>query len=236
MIMPRITALAIALLWASTAQGQTDPMAAFACERAFDEGRYTDAAALCQPLAEAGSADAQAIMGALHQSGQGAVRDYGEAARWFELAARQGHGEAQFNLGALYNYGAGVSRDLSEAYVWYELAANAGNSDAAAGRALVEKRLTPDQIDLARSRAGEINRAIVAARTPVAVESAATAALPAPAGEGGDDLQAMVDQLRAIADDAVRDLCRAFKASKLPGSMTDDRYYNVKVLKRIRAT
>lgn len=36
-------------------------------------------------------------------------------------------------------------------------------------------------------------------------------------------------------DDAVRDLCRAFREGKLPDSMTDDRYYNVKVLKRIKA-
>ena len=36
-------------------------------------------------------------------------------------------------------------------------------------------------------------------------------------------------------EDAVRDLCRAFCAGKLPNSMTDDRYYNVKVLKKIRA-
>ena len=33
-------------------------------------------------------------------------------------------------------------------------------------------------------------------------------------------------------EDAVRDLCTAFKAGKLPNSMTDERYYNVKVLKR----
>jgi nucleoside-diphosphate-sugar epimerase len=37
-------------------------------------------------------------------------------------------------------------------------------------------------------------------------------------------------------EDAVRDLCRAFRAEKLPHSMTDDRYYNVKVLKKIRAS
>jgi len=36
-------------------------------------------------------------------------------------------------------------------------------------------------------------------------------------------------------EDAVRDLCQAFCAGKLPNSMTDDRYYNVKVLKKIRA-
>lgn len=32
-------------------------------------------------------------------------------------------------------------------------------------------------------------------------------------------------------EDAVRDLCRAFKDGKLPNSMTDERYINVKVLK-----
>ena len=37
-------------------------------------------------------------------------------------------------------------------------------------------------------------------------------------------------------EDAVRDLCRAFRAGKLPNSMTGDRYYNVKVLKKIRAS
>jgi nucleoside-diphosphate-sugar epimerase len=37
---------------------------------------------------------------------------------------------------------------------------------------------------------------------------------------------------RRTVEDAVRDLCRAFKAGKLPESMTDDRYSNVKTLKQ----
>lgn len=36
-------------------------------------------------------------------------------------------------------------------------------------------------------------------------------------------------------EDAVRDLCKAFRDGKLPDSMSDERYYNVKVLKQIRA-
>ena len=35
-------------------------------------------------------------------------------------------------------------------------------------------------------------------------------------------------------EDAARDLCRAFKAGDLPESLTDDRYFNVRVLKRRR--
>jgi len=37
-------------------------------------------------------------------------------------------------------------------------------------------------------------------------------------------------------ENAVRDLCRAFRAGKLPNSMTDDRYHNVKILKKTRAS
>jgi len=37
-------------------------------------------------------------------------------------------------------------------------------------------------------------------------------------------------------DDAIRDLCNAFKAKKLPNSIEDDRYYNVKLLQKIKAS
>ncbi len=36
-------------------------------------------------------------------------------------------------------------------------------------------------------------------------------------------------------EEAVRDLCRAFRAGKLPNSMSDDRYYNVRTLKALKA-
>ncbi len=36
-------------------------------------------------------------------------------------------------------------------------------------------------------------------------------------------------------EDAVRDLCQAFKAGKLPDSMNDDTYYNVRTLKALQA-
>jgi len=36
-------------------------------------------------------------------------------------------------------------------------------------------------------------------------------------------------------EDAVRDLCKAFKTGKLPNSMTDDRYYNVRTMKILKA-
>ena len=38
---------------------------------------------------------------------------------------------------------------------------------------------------------------------------------------------------RRTVEDAVRDLCRAFKAGKLPNSLDDDQYINVKYLQRV---
>jgi nucleoside-diphosphate-sugar epimerase len=40
---------------------------------------------------------------------------------------------------------------------------------------------------------------------------------------------------RHTIEDAVRELCRAFLANKLPNSMEDDRYYNVRLLKKLKA-
>ena len=38
---------------------------------------------------------------------------------------------------------------------------------------------------------------------------------------------------RRTIEDAVRDLCRAFKAGKLPNSLTDDRYINVRTVRQL---
>ena len=36
-------------------------------------------------------------------------------------------------------------------------------------------------------------------------------------------------------EEAVRDLCRAFRAGKIPNSFSDDRFYNVRTLKKLKA-
>ena len=40
---------------------------------------------------------------------------------------------------------------------------------------------------------------------------------------------------KRTVEDAVRDLCRAFREGKLPNSMTDNRYYNVRTMKLLNA-
>src|SRR5215510_11620513 len=42
-------------------------------------------------------------------------------------------------------------------------------------------------------------------------------------------------EVKRTVEDAVRDLCQAFKAGKLPDSLTNDRYFNVRTMKAIKA-
>ena len=51
-----------------------------------------------------------------------------------------------------------------------------------------------------------------------------------------DKIQRELDfKISHSIEDAVRDLCKAFKAGKLPDSMSNDWYYNVKTLKKLNA-
>ena len=206
--------LAVPVVALPAASAQVDPFAAFACERAFDEGRFAEAVEVCRPLAAEGLADAQAVMGRLSQDGRGVPRDYTEAARWYKAAAGQGHIESQFSLGTMYRYGVGVARDLVEAYAWLALAAGAGNADATAGRALVEKRMTQAQLDEGQRRATELAQAVQAAAQSSAAASSTTASstgeTPPPAG-GDERTQALVDALRALANRAESDRSADFR-------------------------
>ena len=40
---------------------------------------------------------------------------------------------------------------------------------------------------------------------------------------------------RHTVEDAVRDLCRAFRDGQLPNSLDDDRYFNVRRMKAVKA-
>ena len=80
--------------------------------------------------AEKGDATAQFNLGLSYYNGQGVVRDYAAAAKWFRKAAEQGYASAQFNLGVMYSNGQGVEQDYVEAVKWFRKAANQGHADA----------------------------------------------------------------------------------------------------------
>jgi hypothetical protein len=101
-------------------------------------------------LAETGQADAQAVLGYRFLTGNGVIKDYDEAVKWFRKAADQGNGVAQCDLGFCYANGFGVPKDYCDgcvqAYMWYNLAAAQGQPESANNLALLEKKMTPGQI------------------------------------------------------------------------------------------
>src|SRR6202012_409884 len=58
----------------------------------------------------------------------GTVKNWKEAAKWYQQAAEHGNSDAQVNLGVLYMDGRGVNADLAQAYKWLKLAYNQGNN------------------------------------------------------------------------------------------------------------
>lgn len=97
---------------------------------AYQKGDYARALAIVQPLAEAGDARAESLLGLMYYRGRGVAQDDKEAATWFRRAADQGDATAQFYLGGMYSEGRGVPQDYAESTQWYHRAADQGDGQA----------------------------------------------------------------------------------------------------------
>jgi TPR repeat protein len=154
--------------------------------RAYEAGDYATALAEWTPLAEQGDADAQYLVGLMHDDGQGVPVNHREAARWYILSAEQGYAAAQNNLGALYYAGEGVERSTDEAVKWFGSAAAQGfalaqgnlgvlrmlgQTAAQARGALLAKRLAPDQAGAPDALASAATREGAGAGTSAALSA-----------------------------------------------------------------
>jgi TPR repeat protein len=112
--------------------------------------------------AAAGNASAQYNLGVFYQFGKGVPKDPAKAARLLRQAAEQGHGRAQNNLSTFYFTGVGVPRDPVEAWKWLTLSAEGlkgkGQQIALDNRAVIEREMTPEQIEDAKRRTAEWQR------------------------------------------------------------------------------
>jgi uncharacterized protein len=97
---------------------------------AYHNADYADALKLVRPLAAAGDARAESLLGLLYYRGRGVQQSDNEAVSWFRRAAGQGDGAARFYLGLMYGEGRGVPQDFGEAAKWYRLAADVGDAQA----------------------------------------------------------------------------------------------------------
>ena len=65
---------------------------------AYNRGDYLPAIKLIRPLARAGNAKAQNVMGVMYGKGEGVARSSAKAFMWFSLAAKRGDAQAKANL------------------------------------------------------------------------------------------------------------------------------------------
>jgi Sel1 repeat len=98
-----------------------------AAREAAMNGAYDKALPELTALADAGLAEAQALLGDLYSRGDGVEKNDALAAQWYEKAARQGYSDAQYALGLLYQTGRGVPLDKSRAYLWMLVAFETGS-------------------------------------------------------------------------------------------------------------
>ncbi len=70
------------------------------------------------PLAQAGNAEAQFRVGALHEQGSGLLHCNADAFDWYLRSARNGYVSAQLAVARMYNDGLGVARNRREAEKW----------------------------------------------------------------------------------------------------------------------
>ncbi len=111
---------------------------------AYSRADYRSALRVWQDKAESGDAEAQHLVGEIHEKGLGTAPDYAEAARWYERAAEQGNTRAMMNLAYLHEQGLGVEADLVAALNWYRRASGL-DSDELMFAAVAQERLAEQE-------------------------------------------------------------------------------------------
>ncbi len=104
---------------------------------AYNAKNYSRALKEITPLAKAGHADAQHLLGLMFYMGRGVARDYRQAMHWHRKAADQGKPDAQYVVGAMYYTGNAVDTDPRQAVSWFRRAAEKGHAEAQHALALM---------------------------------------------------------------------------------------------------
>jgi TPR repeat protein len=97
---------------------------------AYNARNYELALKEVTPLARAGHADAQHLLGLMYYMGRGVQRDYKQAMAWHRKAALQGQADAQYVVGSMYYTGNSVPQDQKLAVSWFRKAAEKGHGEA----------------------------------------------------------------------------------------------------------
>ena len=114
--------------------------------------------------AEGGFAPAQCDLGVMYQNGVGVDQSFDDAVKWYEKAAEQGDALACHNLGSIRAKGfwdkkldsfqqmrfAYATSNNVEAYKWFTLAAKRGHALSLKDKSILERSMSPSQIEVAQ--------------------------------------------------------------------------------------
>ena len=117
---------------------------------------YEQAVSWYRKAAVQGNDSAQWSLGMMYENGNGVGKDYAQAINWYRKATDQGNVLAQYSLGGMYCGGKGVAVDYIECYALVSLVATQDIEVAKDFLPILESRLTPDQIERAKTRAAEL--------------------------------------------------------------------------------
>ena len=124
LIVAMMVAMAASVVTGSASAGFTEGA------NAYNAHNYSRALREVTPLAKAGHADAQHLLGLMYYMGRGVARDYKQALIWHRKAAEQGKPDAQYVVGAMYYTGNAVAADPRAAVSWFRRAAERGHAEA----------------------------------------------------------------------------------------------------------
>ncbi len=124
-------ALAVVLLTVAVplnaGDGCASPIVFADAERAYSAQDYARAMELALPLAEAGNADAQYLVGRMYEKGRGVKKDKAKILTWYRRAAEGGNAKAQYKVGAGYAMGfTGLEQNNEKAKKWIRMSAEQG--------------------------------------------------------------------------------------------------------------
>lgn len=145
-----------AMAWYQQAAKQEHPAAAYMLARAYDRGEGAPAdpekaIAFYKMSALKGNLDAQAAMATYFYEGKLVPKDDVTARKWFENAAIGGDSDAMYSLGVMTMKGEGGDADLTKAWVWLKMSEKGGVKAAPNAVSVIEKRMTPQQLQAAKS-------------------------------------------------------------------------------------
>lgn len=103
--------------------------------------------------AEKGDPQAQLGLALMYFQSNGVDHSDRKGVFWLRKAAEQGYAEAQANLGDVYQIGLATRKNLVEADKWYTLAAKQEFGRGIRDMKTLERKMTPEQIEMAKTLA-----------------------------------------------------------------------------------